>query len=226
MKRLKEAIHQYLKKHPPSLRLFQMLEKTGDIYLIGGVLREFKDNEDIKELRDIDIVIDIKIEENWKKILCEFQTDRNTFGGYKLVCSNLIVDVWPLEETWAYRNHIIQCDFNEYAARLEDTVFLNIDAIIYDLKNDIWYDKGYRQAMQSGILDVVLTDNPQVPLNIVRAMILRKQYNMEYSKILKAIMKRETDADEEFANKLLLIQNARYKRELLTIKEIEEELAV
>lgn len=222
---LSEAIHSYLKKYPPALELFLQLEETGDIYLIGGVLREFRDNGNILDLRDIDIIIDIKNRKQWKKILDEFETKMNSFGGYKLFCSGLVVDVWPLEETWAYRKSIVKCRPNEYPDHLVETVFLNIDAIIYDLKRNTWFDEKYQEAKRSGILDVVLEHNPQVPLNIIRAMILKKRYSMSYSQKLKNIITREMGKDKKFSDKLMQIQEDRYKREILSKDEIEKELA-
>lgn len=223
-KTLNNMIHTYLEKYPPSLKLFCMLEKAGDIYLIGGVLREFKDNGNIIDLRDIDIVIDIKDERQWKSILSEFYTKQNRFGGYKLLCSGLIVDVWRLEETWAYKNHIIECEAEKYVEHLADTVFLNIDAIVYDLKNDLWYDKKYSEAMNSRVLDIVLERNPEIPLNIVRAMVLKQRYDMSYSIKMKNVILKEKENEKDFLNRLMDIQLVRYRKEILSCSYIQKEL--
>lgn len=74
-----------------------------------------------------------------------------------------------------------------------DTVFLNIDAIVYDMKRDIWYEEGYQEAIKIQVLNVVLESNPEIPLNIVRAMVLKKRCNMAYSKRLKDIIRRERE---------------------------------
>lgn len=74
-----------------------------------------------------------------------------------------------------------------------DTVFLNIDAIVYDMKRDIWYEEGYQEAIKTQVLNVVLESNPEIPLNIVRAMVLKKRYNMAYSKRLKDIIRHERE---------------------------------
>lgn len=224
MKSLKEMIHLYLKKHPPALELFSMLEKAGSLYLIGGVLREFKDNGDILDLRDIDIVIDVEDDECWENILSKFHTNKNRFGGYKLYCSGLIVDIWPLDETWAYKNNIVKCSPEKYAECLTDTVFLNIDAIVYDMKKDLWYDKGYQEAIKSRILDVVLECNPEVPLNIVRAIVLKRRYNMEFSQRLKSIIRAEKASSDNFIGLLMDIQRKRYRKEILSQELINEAL--
>lgn len=225
MENLKNVIYTYLEKYPPSLELFYLLERAGDIYLIGGVLREYRDNGNILDLRDIDIVIDVHQKELWQQILNHYVPKKNSFGGYKLICSGLVVDIWPLNETWAYRNKIVECVPEEYVKMLPDTVFLNMDSIIYDLKKDIWYDEKYCAAMESRVLDIVLVDNPRVQLNIIRAMVLKKRYNMTYSDKLKHVISAEIGQNEDFINELLRIQEERYHKNILSVKEIEKELS-
>ena len=154
MRDLNQEIYSYLLQYPPALEMYDMLEKTGNIYLIGGILREYKDKGEIQKIRDIDIIIEVTVESYWQELLKKYQPNKNKFGGYKLSCSGLIVDIWELKETWAYRNKLIPCNSTDYLKKLPDTVFLNIDAIIYDLKRNIWYDEKYQQAMQSKIIGI------------------------------------------------------------------------
>lgn len=224
MKSLKEAIHLYLEKHPPTLRLFRRLEEAGDIYLIGGVLREFKDNGDILELRDLDLVIDIKNQGDWENTLSEFPSDRNCFDGYKWHFEDLVIDAWPIDETWAYRNGVVVCKPENWVECLGDTVFLSIDAIVYDLKEDVWYDKKYQETMKSGMLDIVLEDNPQVLLNLVRAMILRRRYALRYSAKLLQVFNKVKRQEKNLVFKLMQIQRDRYKKEILTEEELLGEI--
>ena len=224
MRDLNQEIYSYLLQYPPALEMYDMLEKTGNIYLIGGILREYKDKGEIQKIRDIDIIIEVTVESYWQELLKKYQPTKNKFGGYKLSCSGLIVDIWELKETWAYRNKLIPCNSTDYLKKLPDTVFLNIDAIIYDLKRNIWYDEKYQQAMQSKIIDVVLEKNPQILLNIVRALVLRKQYKMSFSEKLINIIKEEEQHYSNFLDVLMYIQQERYNKKILQRKEIEEEL--
>ena len=50
-----DALHDYFISRPQLRELYDLLEQVGYIYLIGGVLREYKDHECIINLRDIDI---------------------------------------------------------------------------------------------------------------------------------------------------------------------------
>lgn len=222
MKTVTDAVCDFLKKHPPSLELYKALHQAGDLYLIGGVLREYKDKGDIQELRDIDIIIDVTSEEAWCEILHKYSPVKNSFGGYKMLCRDFVIDVWILKETWAYREGVISCTESERAEYLQETVFLNLDAIIYDIKRDIWYDQIYREAMRSKNIDIVLLKNPQLYLNIIRAFVLKKRYNMSFSERLTGIIKREKELNNNLVNDLLHIQKERYRKEIMCADEIEQ----
>jgi len=221
---VKTIINNYLKQFPPAYEIFYELQNLGFVYLIGGVLREFRDYGKIRYLRDIDIILDIDDVEACEKILAMHNPQRNSFGGYKIECNGLIVDIWLLKETWAYREGIIRCASNEYSKKLIETVFLNIDGIMFDWKNEVWYDKIYQEAMQSRILDVVLSDNPQILLNIIRAMILKNRYQMNYSERLKSIICQRMKQESQMVERLYRIQQKRYKKEILSKSDIEHEL--
>lgn len=224
---MKDSIYSYLSKCPPALEFFKYLENVGDIYLIGGVLREFRDYGKIINLRDVDIVVNIKNDSLWNDLLEKYEFRINRFGGYKLYCKDLLVDTWKIEETWAFRNNIIKCNEKEYVKYLPETVFLNIDSIVYDWKQQIWYDNLYKKAMNTKILDVVLSKNPELILNIVRAFILKERYNMEFSEQLKKIIKNQCNKFEnlyDFSHIIYSEQIRRYKKEILNIDNIKKQL--
>lgn len=217
---MKNSIYNYLKIHPPAFELFKELEKAGNLYLIGGVLREYRDNGDILNLRDVDIVLELKNLIVWDEILSNYKTVKNRFDGYKIICSGLVVDIWLLNETWAYREGVVKCSPNDYVKRLVDTVFLNIDSIVYDMSRHIWYDNKYREAMKSGILDIVLDKNPQIPLNIVRAIVLKNRYSMEFSNSLKNVIIKYISFNQNYLADLMAIQMNRYKKEIVSESDI------
>lgn len=216
---MKNAIFAYLKAHPPALELFNRLAQSGNIYLIGGVLREFLDHGTISNLRDIDIIVDIRNRDLWNETLTKYALRCNRFGGYKLVCDGLLIDTWPVEQTWAFREKIINCSPNEYISMLPETVFLNIDGIIYDWTQEKWEDTKYRQALASKTLDVVLAPNPQVLLNIVRTFVLKHRYSLCLSSELKRIIREEFDKSGNidcFVDSLMVEQNRRYQSEIIS----------
>lgn len=216
-----------MENHPPALELFKKLEDVGNLYLIGGVLREFLDHKKIIHLRDIDIVVEVNNYSLWENFLCHYMKCHNRFGGYKLECCGLIIDIWAIEETWAYRSGIIQCAPQEYFKFLPETVFLNIDSIVYDWDKNIWLNEKYKEAMRTRVLDVVLADNPHLQLNIIRALVLKKRYNMDLSNNLERIICNETKnfaSISQFCEKLFEEQVRRYNEAILTKAEIQEEI--
>lgn len=225
---MKYEVYLYLKNHPPALELFKKLEGVGNLYLIGGVLREYIDHKKIIHLRDIDIIVDVKDYLLWKEILSQYMKRHNRFGGYKLECCGLIIDIWAIEETWAYRSGSIQCPPQDYFKFLPDTVFLNIDSIVYDWKKNVWLYEKYREAMRTRVIDVVLVNNPQLQLNIIRALVLKKRYTMDFSKKLDSIICNEANNYSsilQFSETLFDEQMRRYNDAILTKEEIREELS-
>ena len=153
---MKNSIRNYLRDHPPAAEIFKKIELAGDVILIGGILREFLDHNKIQNLRDIDIIVDVKNESQWSRVIEEYSLRTNRFGGHKIFCEGLLVDVWRIEQTWAFRENIISCSYNNYIKLLPDTVFLNLDSIIYDWTNEKWYKEKYLEGMHSRVIDVVL----------------------------------------------------------------------
>ena len=77
---MEELLRDYLEKHYPARILFDRLQTMGNIYLIGGVLREIKDNGTIHYLRDIDMVLDTSDENAYNRFISEYSAERNRFA--------------------------------------------------------------------------------------------------------------------------------------------------
>lgn len=224
MKNIEKVLRSYLSHHPPAAELFQKLLQLGNVYLIGGVLREFCDNQDIVSLRDIDIIVDTENENEYQTFMESYHPEINRFGGYKIACSGLIFDTWLLHRTWAYTTNNVSARPDEYAQKLIETVFLNMDAIVYDMKNNIWYDEPYQQAMKTKILDIILAENPYLELNIVRSLVIKRRYNMEISENLKSVIRKYISSTEHFTENLYAVEKARYTNAVLSKYELEKEL--
>lgn len=216
---LKDAVAKYFSKHPPAQELFSRLLCAGDIYLIGGVLREFCDNGDLVTLRDVDIVVDVKNQSYWQSVLQDYSLRSNRFGGYKLYCSGLLVDTWAIDQTWAFREGFVNANYADYVSLLPETVFLNIDAIIYDWTREHWYHQHYLKAMKDRMLDVILPENPQITLNLVRAFVLQERYQMSLSLKLQEIIcaqREQYPTTEIFVAALMKEQHHRYRKDIVS----------
>lgn len=225
MNDIKKEIQSYLVEYPPAYQVFEALLQVGDVYIMGGLLREYRDNGKINDLRDADFCVNIKKAELWEELLRTVPNSLNRFHGHKFLCSGFIIDVWDVKDTWAFKKQqVFACD-GEYFNRLPETVFLNMDALAYDLKNDIWNDHIYNEAMKSKVLGIVLAENPFIELNIIRAMILRRKYNMKYSEELARIIYQQANV-ENFINQAMDIQIRRYGYSVIDREYIEEEIGI
>ena len=73
----------------------------------------------------------------------------------------------------------------------------------------------------------VLDDNPQMELNLLRAMVLRKKYNMVYSQRLKDVFRKAMSYEMDYAELEKVLsreQIRRYKKEMLSEEEIKDEI--
>lgn len=198
------------------------LLEIGDLYVMGGALREFRDGWCLANIRDLDICMDIHSDGLWIRLLQKYQHTINRFGGYKFMCDDFKVDVWDVRNTWAFKQGLIDVSAGDYFEKLPQSVFLNLDAICYDLKNNRWNDSIYVEAMETRVLDIVLQENPCIYLNILRSMVLRRTYGMAYSdKLVDVIHSR---ASYGLVDNLMMIQERRYGRCVLCEKVITEEL--
>ena len=107
---------------------------------------------------------------------------------------------------------------------MTDTVFLNVDGIIYDWKKKKWDTKYYDYAMRENKLDVVLEKNPQMTLNLYRTLVIKKKYDMSVSERLRKCILENVQNVCDTAEKMYMIQERRYKEEVLTKDDIKLEL--
>ena len=90
---IRSNLKEYLNHHPIADQLFMKLYNIGELYLIGGVLREFLETCDFRNVRDIDLVISTKKVGQFHEICAKYHTKKNSFGGYKINCDGITIDV-------------------------------------------------------------------------------------------------------------------------------------
>lgn len=210
MNKIKDEMIKYLRQFPKAVDLFNQLLEIGNVYIMGGLLREYKDKQKIENLKDVDFCIEIEREDLWDNLLHTIPYIRNKFLGYKFICDGFKIDVWKIEDTWAFKEKKIFSKKNEYFSKLQNTVFLSIDGLIYDIKHDIWNDTLYEKTMKQKELDVVLEENPFIELNILRSFILQQKYGLTYSEKLKNIILRYLEEHKDYLERFIEIQKNRY----------------
>lgn len=80
--------------------------------------------------------------------------------------------------------------------------------------------------MEKNEIDIVLEKNPFIELNLLRSMILKRKYKMDYSKKLANMIYDYSKIDKSFVNKLLDIQDKRYRKIVLTKESVVQEINI
>lgn len=205
-----------ISKYENIVELFKNLNSNGELYIFGGAVRHYLDNGNFNTLpRDFDIIFKkkdstVKLE---KIITQYFKFKKNRFNGYKFQINNLKFDIWNIEDTWAFRENKVKYDSQNYISKLTETVFLNIDSLIFDLNNKKLYADNYKKIINTKELDIVLNENPFLELNLLRALILMDKYNLSPSRLLIDIFNSFVSKNNNYNNVFQNIFNKRYQKE-------------
>jgi hypothetical protein len=181
-KQLANKLRTFLSVRSPVSRAIQFIKKnSSQCVLFGGVLRDIVRPDSVTpSVRDVDVVVyrsDIKrLESRWP----EYIQGRNRFGGLRLNVSRVPIDIWAIEDTWAFRNKLVIPQSVYYLSR---TTFLNIDGITADLSVDNANGikvlaKDFLFAFRHHILDITLNKNPFPTLVAIKALRAMHRYDL------------------------------------------------
>lgn len=155
---------------------------NGRAFLFGGAARDIYFMGKDAKPSDFDVVlIDSEIDE-FLEGFKEYQVVRNNFGGYKISYQGVSVDVWEIENTWAFKNKRVE--YSGIKSILE-TTFLNIESILIELnpkrrEREVYY-QDFFSAVENEVLDVNFMDNPNLELSYSRIIHFSIIHNLSFS---------------------------------------------
>lgn len=158
--------------------MYLNLFKRYDSCLIGGAIRDFCFD---KTPKDLDFVINLSDKKLFNYIK-NYDFKINKFGGYKVFLDEMIVDVWSMDNHWAFKNNILpKCVEN-----LEFTTFYNFDSLVFNLNNETLYSNCFLNGYNKKLLDITLDKkyfhrNPQKTSNVYKALKLADQLDLVFS---------------------------------------------
>jgi len=125
--KLNRFLADHSKKKVPLRTALRRLEEhswTGVIF--GGALRDLVLFGNSETPRDVDVVVSgtnaLELEQIYKDILHR----KNRFGGLQLRPRGWLIDIWTLQDSWAFKEKLVQpANFDQ----LVRTTFLNVEAI-------------------------------------------------------------------------------------------------
>lgn len=148
----------------------------------GGTLRSLLisrlAHQQLGRPRDVDIVVQGPPVEILRHLFEKLISRETRFGGLQLRKAEWLIDVWPLDRTWALLEDGVR---NPGFSDLPTTTFLNIEAIAVD----VWPLPGQEREIYSGddqffhavinrVVEVNRVDNPFPDLCVVRSLIMVK----------------------------------------------------
>lgn len=220
---LKSEIFDLLSNYPETKEFINHLSEIGELLFFGGSVRDYYVYNSYNNMpRDFDIAIKLESRQEliFERFVEEYSYTKNRFGGYKVVIENIEFDLWNFKNTWAFKENKLSTE----EENLVKSVYLSIDGIAYNFNKDKLYDEELRTTFSNKQIDIVLKDNPQKDLNLLRALIFRKRYELDFSVELKQEYLRSIELNENYVEKLYQLQFSHYHNERLTRNEVRVEI--
>lgn len=174
-----------LNENPKLKFLLYEIFVFGSAYIVGGYFRDFL-NSQIS--RDLDIIIDInneKLLEIIKNSNTKYSINRH--NGIKLQFDNLVVDMWSIENNWAFKNKLVKLNEKDKLNSIAKGCFYNYDSLVLNIHTFNLNIQNYNDYIENKKLDILSKSsiyknlNPTTEANILRAFYLKKTQNIQFS---------------------------------------------
>lgn len=178
-----------------AILLKRMKQHNLSAFLCGGVLRDVLLRK--KALpRDIDIIVHDIQRDDLERLFSDFNINYTRFGGISILIKDWKVDIWPLSETWAFKERYVP--FNNCFSDYTKTTFLNIEAVAVELftkrgRKRTIYSKGFFDSMSKRVLEINLEENPDPEINITRAIYMSMIYHFALGPHLRHYISERSD---------------------------------
>lgn len=160
---------------------------SGTAYVVGGFLRDIANQ---RESRDLDIMIAMphdKILNSLQRTQVKYSVNR--LSGIKLDLSGVSVDLWSIDNNWAFRNNLVKQNEDNILENIADGCFYNYDALVINVhKRNNLSVSNYNKCVRTNELDIIQKNtnykllNPTIEANILRAFYLKSMHNLDFSK--------------------------------------------
>lgn len=204
----------------------------GTAYVVGGYFRDFINK---KQSRDIDIIVDIKndllikiIENN------RFNFKINRHGGVKITHNNLEIDIWSLENNWAFKNDLVKFNEDYILNSIAKGCFYNYDALVINLHSFSYNLRYYKDFLESKKLNILQERsiyknlNPTTEANILRAFYLKDRFDISFTENTFQYLSKKIgfleDKYEDPLIRLLDIKSNYSKYDILTIDKLKKQI--
>lgn len=188
-------------------------------FLCGGAVRDILLHGHKSVPRDLDIILAYPSENKVESLLKTYKSRRTKFGGISLKVLDWNLDIWPLMETWAFKEQLVR---GICFANFPKTTFLNIDAIVIELftkrgRTRKIYSKGFFKAILNKTLDINFEENPYPAVCIVKSLASALRLRFRLSRRLAEYVVKHSERID--AEELADIYRKRYQSSMLSAEK-------
>lgn len=210
------------KKHDKYFSNFiEGLSKAGKIFIVGGGVRDIINNN---EVDDLDIIIKLRKEKLSKLIFdlqCNYKT--NKFGGYKIYFSAIVVDIWSIDDNWAFKENVL----SKKVSNISKSTFFNFDSLVCNLYNEKVYSHYYNECIRTRVLDIIIRKEDYLTKAylpeaiVIKAFTLKVIYDLEFSDAVKTYIQNFIDNDTNAIRKIFGYSTKEYRKNIMENLSIE-----
>jgi len=199
---------------------FDLMFSKGQVLAFGGVPRDLLFFE--KPTRDLDLVVTGLTNDSLAKIFSRILIRRTRFGGLQcLLKRKRFLDIWSLEETWAFKKRILSPTIEN----LPLSVFLTTDAVVVDLKTGRLIESNFiTYTFEKRRIEIVLEENPFPALCVLRAFVHRNKYDLGLSDRLQHYIHDFVINSDDPISQVVAAQKAHYSHDILPKSQLSVEL--
>lgn len=149
-----------------------------DTVVFGGMVRDFHFDRPSNFQSDIDLVC-MASSSDVERLIRDFDPVKNKFGGFRLLAGKQPVDIWALDQTWAFKQGLAQANgISDLCA----TTFFNVDAAYVSLRDwSVNRSPIFEEAIDTDVLDLNLERNPSPSKATQRAISLSVKLGLDLS---------------------------------------------
>src|SRR5438045_6730879 len=108
---LRERLNRFLAndaewKSPLRHALRRIADNSCTGVIFGGVLRDLTFVGGSEVPRDVDVVVDAITSDDLQSVFADLVYEKNRFGGLRLRTRGWMIDIWALNDTWAFREKL------------------------------------------------------------------------------------------------------------------------
>jgi hypothetical protein len=150
----------------PKDMFLKKISDNYDCYVFGGIIVDYIQGKNSH--RDIDIVVN-GFDNKLNTYIQTLNGKKNSFGGFKIEINKLLIDIWPIEKTWAFkRNRTLEFFL---PMQLPSTSFFNATSIIFSIsEKKLYWNESFIKYISEKKIDILFEENPYPELCIVKTV--------------------------------------------------------